>query len=170
MCTPMVVDANCIAKFQYERIHNINGPATAALNHIFTSGWIVACPKCIQKWASCAAGAGELALNDWIADKMSSREIRHVDQITDAALAKKLTQMGLPKEDIKWLQVARHNGAFGVVTEDIDLFDPRAKGAKDAARKKQARTGPIAKFARKSLNVEVMTLDQVLNLVPTCDL
>lgn len=168
MCTPMVVDANCIVEYQKERIQSCKGPAHVALDHIFDNGWIVVCEKCLNKWLSSASGSGHLALSDWLNNRLVDRTIRLIPQVTNGDLATSLRKLGLPKEDAKWFQVAENQKAYGIVSEDIDLFEPAAKKRKDAQKKREERRGAVADFARKNLGIQVMTLGHVPQLVPRC--
>jgi hypothetical protein len=168
-----VVDADCIARYQHERIRGVEEHATTAVRHILENGSIVLDEQelILQQWLDTATGPSELSLRDWVADQMASGGIKLRPMISDRNVRRELNKLGLPRKDQGLLQLGKSAEAFGVVTEDIDLFEPTAKkwpGPKKQKLKQEQR-GSVCNFARKKLDLSVMPLSLVRDTIPPCD-
>ena len=85
-------------------------------------------------------------------------------RLKGADLFKPLTALGIPKPDHKWIRLAISADGKAIVTEDIDLFDPKKKKNCSADLKKEiksTRSGPVCKFLRKSLSIDVICIEHV---------
>ena len=81
---------------------------------------------------------------------------------------RELTGQGVPKEDHKWVRLARSVPAEFIVTEDIDLFYPTKKkncSAKLKAKIKATCVGNVAKHLKKSYGIHVICCAHVPNVV-----
>jgi hypothetical protein len=165
----VVVDANCINAFQFERIHELIGTAFNAITHILTVHHIGLDDKmlCQQEWIDCAKGPDRLSLHDWISDQLASGKIVYYPSHADAAVSKKLSELGLPKKDVKWFLLAKACTALALISEDIDMYHPPAKAwtHKKKEKCKENYSGCICKFAKKNLDVQVMRLSHVTDLL-----
>ena len=145
--------------FQSERYEGSLGLAHQAIDIAKTEGFIAldAEGHCEAEWIECAGGTHPLALKDWIADMLTAQTIQLVRYKCDSMYAE-LNSLGVPKKDHKWVRVARSAAAPYIVTEDIDLFDPKKKKnctSTAAMTIKLQGKGPVAKHLRKKFSIIV---------------
>jgi hypothetical protein len=166
-----VVDANSIALFQYERIANAPGVATAAINHIFSVGHVAMDDQNFirEQWHQTAAGsAAGMNLLDWIADRMQENKIRIVSYRKNTQLNKKLSSFQLDLSDRIYVFVAVADGSEMIVTEDIDFHDPKMKkvSAERKAEIKKSKCGPVCKFLLEEYKISILDISEVYSLIP----
>lgn len=160
-----VVDSNCIHCFQDERIHGVEDIATSAIQHILSKGLIALDDKeqCLHEWLSCAAGPAALNLRDWVSEQLILGKIKLFEMPSFPDLRKKLLQLGLPRDDIKWFRLCSASNAKALVSEDSDLYHPPSKKWTHEKKEeiKNAGDGCVCKFARKEMGVTIMRLRHV---------
>ena len=166
---PYVVDANVMNMFQSERFNGAAGLACSALDEITDNSFIVLdeTGHCKDEWISCAGGKPPIALEDWIADMFVRQRLQLATFINDS-MYQELNNQGIPKRDHKWVRLARSANANVIVTEDIDLFDPKKKNACTSAAKakiKSGRKGPVAKYLKKSYKIDVICVEHVSQFI-----
>lgn len=150
---PIVVDTNCMAYFQKERLDEHFGEYSRLIDEVCSKGHISldVKGKIKQEYAdTCSPGAVGLNLLDWLADMATKGIVREYEEASD--LKQKCDKCGLPSKDYKWVGTAIGAEAKLIVSEDIDLFEPKAKTWK-AARKEQIKAnseGSMAKLLKKN--------------------
>lgn len=152
-----VVDANAINQFQKERASEPDD-GVRAIELILEHSYIVLDEggHCKQEWMDCAAGSFPLALADWLADQLAAGRVRIVEMIKNPPF-KALRQIGVPKKDHKWIQLAVTDNSKFIVTNDIDLIEPKAKNSSNQIKdriRSQCR-GSVQKFLDKRLGITV---------------
>jgi hypothetical protein len=157
---------NC---FQSERTEGTHGQACAALGEITSKSFIALDSEghCEAEWIQCAGGKPPIALKDWIADMLVAEKIR-LYSMSVGSVYNELNKLGVPKKDHKWVRLARSVPSTAIVTEDIDLFDPAKKQNCTANAKvaiKAAKSGPVAKYLRKSYSIDVMCIQHVIEYI-----
>lgn len=149
-----VVDTNCIAYFQAERLtERQDGPFSQLMTLVFLRGHLAVDEggKAEQEYKdTCRPSAAGLNLMDWFADQILKGKIKFYRE--SAHLKKQCQQCGLPNRDYKWVGIALSASAGLIVTQDIDLFEPKAKswpsGTKDKIRAQGG--GTVAKLLRNN--------------------
>ncbi len=110
-------------------------------------------------------------LQDWVADLQQSGRIKLKDSTPDPTLRKQLSAFGMSGKDPKYLAAAQQFGAFGLVSDDADMFDPKFKTMAPKTRHKRmnARNGRVCRVARKKLGVVVTVIEDMLSVIPQCN-
>ena len=109
----------------------------------------------------CKPSAVGLNLCDWIADQIVNKVI--VMFTMDRSIEDDLRKLGLPKKDYKWPAIAKGSEADTILTEDIDLFHPEAKGYNAKAKAKiRERGGCVSKFLARNDGISVTTAENFL--------
>lgn len=162
---PYVVDSNVMNYFQIERKNDEYGTFQNAIDIITTNSSIALDDGeiCMKEWLSCAEGAYPLALSDWINDMLVAQKIQLFEMSSDPKY-NVLKNLGIPKKDHKWIKLAYGSNSEHIVTEDIDLFDPKKKNASQKVKKKIIINckGPVARFLKKK-GIEVICCDKLCN-------
>lgn len=157
---PSVFDANVLNLFQSERFRDVEEHGHAAIAAARELGFIALDEDghCMSEWIECAGGTHPLALKDWIAD-MLALEVIQLVPMTGETMFRELAGIGIPKKDHKWVRLARSSASNFIVTDDIDLFDPKRKKnctLKMAQKIKESGSGPAAKHLRKKYGIKVV--------------
>ena len=154
-----VVDANVINYFQKERISDSPDEASEAITEIFSQGAIALDPAghCLNEWEECAAGEYPFALSDWVTDNIALGNIQYFE-FCEHNLFRALIALGIPKKDHKWVRLAIGSDGKKIVTEDIDLIEPKSKkaNAKTISDIKLSGKGTASKTLKKQFGVNVM--------------
>ncbi|MCA0256083.1 MAG: hypothetical protein LCH47_05735 [Proteobacteria bacterium] len=164
MAPPTVIDANCLKYFQDERVAGTSGVYSAMIGKVQEKGCLAVDDEghAQQEYNDCCRpSAVGLNLCDWIADQIVERFI--VLFPMDKSASVDLKKLGVPKKDQKWPAIAKGAQADFILTEDIDLFDPKAKAFKSAAKAKiKAGGGPVSKYLAKQHGINVSTAEDFL--------
>ncbi|WP_157123645.1 hypothetical protein [Allosphingosinicella indica] len=152
--------------FQHERLTE-RGIAHDAIDAIFREASIALDEegKCQQEWLDCAAGKFPLALSDWINDKLVERKIvLFADNVPSKF--REFQRLGIPKKDHKWVTLSIASQSRALVTEDIDLIEPRQKSApaKVKSRIKSTCKGTVSRCLRRDYGVNVVCCEHVPDL------
>lgn len=162
---PSVVDANCMKFFQQERLEANCAVYTRMIKAAFEKGPVAVDDegRAIYEYNDCCRPAAVgLNLGDWIADQIVIGAIVYVKM--DHSLKKDLSLLGLPAKDLKWPAIAKGAGADLIITEDIDLFDPKKKNASPKQRNRIFRCGgPVSKFLRDRHRIRVSIAQHFLD-------
>jgi hypothetical protein len=150
--------------FQEERITGDTGKFTEMIARAIEKGCIAIDDQghAQQEYNDCCKPSSVgLNLCDWIADQIVSRNVLMFKM--DRSAEKKLKELGVPRKDQKWPSIAKGADASAIVTEDIDLFDPKAKSYKASAKKEiRDNGGPVSKFLYKKHGISVLTCNNFL--------
>lgn len=161
-----VVDACSISIFQHERIANVSGIGTKAIDHIFSVGHIALDEGNFirEQWLNTASGsASGLNILDWIADRMQENKIRLVTYPKTTPLNKALSDYGMDLSDKVYVFVAVAGAAKMIVSEDVDFHDPTKKKASGAEkdRIKKTKCGPVCIYLSDSYGINIGDLTEV---------
>lgn len=159
MTVASVIDANCMKYFQEERVKKGEGRFCDVIDVALNNGIIAIDDKGLaqQEYFDCCRPAPVgLNLCDWISDQIIAQKIKMFAVNRSAEIS--LIGFGVPRKDHKWVAIALGAGAFAVVTEDIDLFDPKEKYANEARKAKiKAEGGCVSRHLRRKYKLLVLT-------------
>jgi hypothetical protein len=174
MCHVVVVDGSSIGRYQTEKIKEGDGPIVTGLETFLSDGFIALDKGGIMltEWLE-AVGASnhhKANLQTWVGDLMVVGRIRLGDLGPDRNLTKQLKNLGVRGRDQKYISAAKQFGAYAIVSDDADMFDPKLKSQSPKTRAKalSQRKGCVCDFVRKNLNVNVTPIDQICSVVPRC--
>lgn len=164
MGNPSVIDANCLKYFQEERLSDENNEFSKMIEKAIAKGFIAIDDegKAQQEYSDCCKpSAVGLNLCDWIADQIVNNTFRMFSM--DRSLEKDLKSLGLPKKDLKWPAIAKGAKADIILTEDIDLFEPKAKSYASKKKEKiKSAGGCVSKYLAKKHEIVVITTSAFL--------
>jgi len=148
-----VIDTNCMVQFYQSFLLDLETEFTAAVEIAFERGVVGIDNEghALHEYDETFRPKGaSIGLRDWIYEEIRKSKIVEFDM--DQSETKVLkSKFGLPKKDIKWISIALGSSGDVILTEDIDLFDPKKKKEKGAAREKAMnwRNGELSKFLKK---------------------
>jgi len=170
MTRPFVIDADAFKKIFDDLVANSEGVGKQALNLILTDDHILLDRRGAikQQWRNCSCGDDDEYFSTWVAQRLVEDKIREVDFKRDGSLRSKLNKFGMPQDDRVYLFVAASNDAYGIVSEDSDLYDPKAKRwGPEEKRKLRERGGScVARYMRRQFGVEIFPLHQTSRHCP----
>lgn len=158
MTNPSVIDTNVLKCFFEEKVSDKEGEFTAAVTAIMTKG-VVAIDEEGQAeqeyYDCCRPPSVGLSLIDWVTLQLNNGAFRVFEM--DKSVRKELRKLGVPHKDHKWVFIAKGAGADLIVSEDIDLFDPKAKkwSEKKKAQLRKDSGGSVAIHLRKKHGIKV---------------
>ncbi|MCV3210141.1 hypothetical protein OHD62_20060 [Mesorhizobium sp. YC-39] len=159
-----VIDTNCFKLFQEERVDERQGTYYKVITRAIDREYIAIDDegKALQEYNDCCRpSAVGLNLCDWIADQIVNKVI--VMFKMDRGAEKELRKMGVPSPDLKWPAIALGAKSDTIVTEDIDLFDPKAKKRKAKEKIKIKRDGGcVSKFLRRQYGIDVVCAEEFI--------
>lgn len=164
MGAPTVIDANCLKYFQEERVSGLSEKYTDMIAKAQGKGCIAIDDegRAQQEYNDCCKpSAVGLNLCDWIADQIVNKVIImfKMDRSAEAELRK----LGVPNKDLKWPSIAKGSNADTILTEDIDLFDPKAKSFNAKSKTKiKEKGGCVSNFLAKRHGISVTTTENFL--------
>lgn len=162
MTRPFVVDANAFKQMFEDLTNEREGLGKKVFDAIFISDYVILDEggKIKNEWQSCSCGLQDELFSSWVADRMIADKIRMVSVKQHKQLKAEMKKFGMPKKDEVYLFTAANNQAYAVISEDIDLYDPKAKGWTLKARRKLMESGSacVAKYMRKEHSVLVFPL------------
>ncbi len=109
----------------------------------------------IQEWKQTTGGSYNPFVNDLIAAWLAEGKIELLEFKTNQWTKKKLSELGVPKIDARIIDFCSGADVSFIISEDIDLFEPKAKKS-DSKRMQSIKcngTGDVAKFAKKNLKI-----------------
>jgi len=160
----IVIDANIISKFYKEFIID-EGDLYVLINWILDNCGVVFTDLIYHEWISTC---NNFVIKEWIADGLKLGKIRYTNPQLDRAIIKKLhINFGLPKKsrDIEYIRCANVTLTKYILTNDIDLFDPKLKNDTSKAKKnaKNNRSSKLCRFLLKELKIRVGTPHHCVN-------
>jgi hypothetical protein len=165
----LVIDAQIVANLYKELVLETAHACTESPNALFERlggpdvAYLDESEMIESEWRRVA---GSEWFEVWLAERFSNDEIRVVAAPTCPVLIKALrAECGFPgkSRDPWYIRTAkavadRVNEVSGLITEDADFFDPKAKAsAEQRAKVMAASTGPVAKRLAKE-HVDVRTV------------
>ncbi|RUV97977.1 MAG: hypothetical protein EOQ55_00980 [Mesorhizobium sp.] len=161
---PTVIDANCFKGFQEERVGDLVGCYSTVVNLAIERGCIAIDDEdmALQEYHDCCRPAAVgLNLRDWIADQLVNKVI--VMFPMDRKAERELRELGVPKKDRKWPAIALGSSSDIIVTDDIDLFDPRAKKYKSKQKEKIKKSGGcVSKLLVRKYGIAVFSAENFI--------
>ena len=158
----IVVDADIISYYFREYIVE-TGDLYNLIEKILKNCGIAITDSVEREWRNTC---GSQLFNEWFTDNMSKglqRDGKHIQYVApsiDQQTLKKIhIDFGLPREghDKDLIKAANVTTYKYILTNDIDLFDPKKKRAerKEKERIKKQRKGTLCTFLRKKLKITV---------------
>jgi hypothetical protein len=158
----VVVDANIISSYLQEYGEG-TGDIYGLIEKILKNCGIAITELLEHEWKSTC---GDQLFNEWFTDNLNKglqrdgKHIQYVDPSIDRQILKKIhIKFGLPKEgqDKGLIKAANVTTYKYILTNDIDLFDPKKKTApkKEKELIKKGRTGSLCQFLKKELDITV---------------
>ena len=158
----VVVDANIISSYLQEYGEE-TGDIYGLIEKILKNCGIAITELLEHEWESTC---GDQLFNEWFTDNLNKglqregKHIQYVDPSIDSQILKKIhIKFGLPRggQDKELIKAANVTTYRYILTNDIDLFDPKKKTAprKEKERIKKGRKGRLCQFLRKELEITV---------------
>ncbi len=110
-------------------------------------------------------------MGDLIAGWMQDGKVRLEKFVRNGNLRKSLIQNGIPLKDARIVEFSAGSGVSVIVSQDIDLFEPKRKGCNSEERKKliHDRAGKICRMIEKTLEIYVVCCCRVDEFLPEID-
>ncbi|MGA8849378.1 MAG: hypothetical protein WB564_06110 [Dehalococcoidia bacterium] len=161
MSDGIVVDANVIPDFYRELCVN-NGCVYRTVIWLSEKCGIVASDKVLIEWENvCSAQV----FIEWLADQLKAGGVRRIQcKKIDRRIVKRMrVDCGFPckDRDLEYIQCAHATASERyIVTEDIDFYDPRAKGGEASIKRwaREERCGQFCRFLLRRLGIKVGTI------------
>ena len=152
----VIIDANIIPQFLPQYVKQ-EGNIYDLFNDILSKYGIAICKQIQREWLNTC---NHPIIEAWLTDNLKNGNIRHVKPKLHRDIKKKLrTDYGLPRgsPDIHLISCANVTEVRYIISEDMDLFDPKMKRAKSKTRTriKQKRTGNLCRYLHKQLKIRV---------------
>lgn len=161
MTRPFVLDADAFKKI-YDEIVTGAKCEDRSIDLIFQSDHILIDErgKIRQQWRDCSCGHDDEFFSSWVSQRLVEDKIREVPVASSKALRSRLDTLGLPQNDRIYIYVATSNAAYCIISEDSDLYDPRAKNWSSDRKRKLRESGhaPVVRYLRKEFDVEIFPL------------
>jgi len=153
----VVIDTNIMSKFNKEGFFNTPGELCKLIDDILNSYHIALSELLYYEWK---ATCNSQPFKYWLDNNMLSQKIESVNPSIDENIMKKIHNVfGLPRKgkDKELIKIANVTLIKYILTEDIDLFDPKEKlsSAKRKEEIKSKRIGQLNKYLKKELNITV---------------
>jgi len=152
----VVVDANIISSYLQEYGEE-TGDIYGLIEKILKNCGIAITDLVEHEWRSTS---GSQLFEEWFISNLLDNYIQYVKPHIDRQILKKVhNDFGLPKKggDKDLLKAANVTTYRYILTNDIDLFDPKKKSAprKEKERITKGRRGRLYQFLRKELKITV---------------
>jgi len=162
MTRPFVIDANAFKRIYEDLVSGVDGLGQSSLNLILEDDHILLDEKgrIRQEWKECSCGDADEYLSAWISQRLIEDKIRQLPVSVDRSLRSELVNFGMPNKDKVYFYTAASNSAYCIVSEDSDLYDPRAKnwGADRKRKLRESGKSPVGKYMRRHYAVEIFPL------------
>ncbi|MCE9508332.1 MAG: hypothetical protein K8R48_08510 [Alphaproteobacteria bacterium] len=155
-----VVDANAIDEFYQEKILDSSTAISDAIGILLSRGYIVIDDKdwILTEWNGRAL-RGDDTLMAWIDMGIQEKWIRLLPFKQKPHLRKKLQQLGMPNDDLKYVIFADHLKGKAIITDDIDFHEPKEKNNRKPGKIdsiKASKKGSVCKYITKKLSINVL--------------
>ena len=152
----VVVDTNIISNYYQEYIEE-TGDIYGLIEKLLKNCGIAITELLENEWHNTC---GSQLFDVWFTDNLRDGYIQYVNPYINRQILKKIhNDFGLPKEgrDKELIKAANVTTYKYILTNDIDLFDPKKKTAprKEKERIKKGRKGRLCQFLRKELEITV---------------
>lgn len=152
----IVVDANIISYYGREYIEE-TGDLCDLIEKILKNCGIAISDSMEREWRNTC---GSQLFDVWFTDNLRDGHIQYITPYLDKQILKKIhNDFGLPKRggDKDLIKAANVTTYKYILTNDIDLFDPKKKSVerKEKERIKKQRKGALCIFLRKELDIIV---------------
>lgn len=168
-----VIDTNCLVGFFRSLLSDNADDYRKAVDKAMQRGIIAIDDKghAIHEYdEACRPKAASIGLKDWVYERI--REKKVLEFAMDRSEEKNLkNNFGLPKKDCKWVSIALGASGNVIVTEDIDLFDPKKKNLSGEHREKvmEWNIGALSKHLKKKKGIFVVRCNQTCALCEEID-
>lgn len=155
---PYFLDANCFKRYVDALLTEANDvyyntvTSALAMSHISTDdGGIF-----VQEWKQTTGGAYNPFVDDLISTWLAEGKIKLLAYVKAPQVKNKLKQMGVPKLDARIIEFSVGSDITVIISEDIDLYEPSAKGCPPMKRAKLicGGKGSISQYVRKNYGIE----------------
>jgi hypothetical protein len=165
MSRPFLIDANAFKKIYDDLVEGSLGEGSRCLDSIMQDDHILIDDrgKIQKEWCDCSCGAKDEYFREWISQRMIEDKIRAAPARRNGALRSALNKFGMPNDDRVYCYLAESNNAYGIVSNDIDLYNPKAKLWDIEKRTKLMLNGKacVVVYMRRTHKVEIFPLEQI---------
>lgn len=156
MCDGVVIDTNVIVEYRKEYFYE-EGEILNLVENIMNSCGIVITNKIESEWEKTCF---DQLFREWFTVNVMNEKIQYVNPHIDQEIMKKIhNKYGLPKKgcDGELIKAANVTMLKYILTNDMDLFDPKKKKAmrKEKERIMRNRNGNLCKYLKKNLGIIV---------------
>ena len=153
----VVIDTNIMSKFNKEYFFETPNDLSKLIIDVMNKYHLAINKLLENEWKSTC---GSQPFQYWLTDNIIANKIEFVNSNIDKNIMKKIyDKYGLPKNsgDKELIKIANATIIKYILTEDIDLFDPKEKNANHRRKEKikQQRIGKLNIFLKKKLNITV---------------
>ncbi len=133
-----VLDANCWAKYIDDIIFNGDGSGLNLIDKIDANGGYVVDDIGLIKheYLNVRTPHAEALYNEWFGQRSPFGIVRISEQSRCGKLRSMIRELGVPNKDAVYIKVAVQSGVNHIISDDIDMFDPKSKSKSSAAREK----------------------------------
>lgn len=168
MMDKIVVDANCYKYYIDGSVRGTVDIYSAAFAHIFSKVHIALDNEklILSEWLGCCTESREYA-SEMLDRLLLEDKIRLYPFVRNPHVRKALIEEGIPKNDARLVEFSVEIKNEVVVSEDIDLYDPKRKGCTATQRSKllSERRGSACAMIRKKFRIEIITCAHVVDFV-----
>lgn len=155
----VVVDANallCVVK-ELKSPGSGKGPLETLLDGIIDKYGLAMNPFILQEWKDTC---GSQYIEIWLTDLVLAGKARELPTRGDSQFRKPLvSQCGLPasSSDYRYIACAHQIAPHYVLSEDMDLYDPKRKQSTRSAKKRaiEERKGSLCRYTQKCFDVTI---------------
>jgi hypothetical protein len=159
----VVVDANCFKGYVDCIISQVENIYQLAFERIFSSRHIALDEGGLigQEWRECTGGFSNIFVGDLIAGWEAEGKVVYLKYERDANAAKRLRELGVPKNDARLILFALGQGIVYILSDDIDLFEPARKGCTHNQHQHLVlnRNGSVCRFVEKEWGICIFCVD-----------
>jgi hypothetical protein len=163
MTEPVFLDANSFKQYVDCQMLGGTGTPTVCVDHLkqayhfaLDDGELF-----MQEWKDCTGGFTSEFVQSIIGDLIIANIIRTYPRRNDDAVKRKFRMMGVPAKDLRIVCFAICVDASGIITSDIDFYDPQANGQGEARRLAiiEGRLGPVCRQLQRDHGILVVSLE-----------
>lgn len=165
IATGATIDADAIAAVVREvaqEPENRPGPRENLVDSLLAKVGAVINPAILTEWEQTCSGGSWY--REWYLMNLTRKKIVEVEVKGVPGLRKKLrVEFGLPfdSRDYKYIICAKQYKPHYLLSQDIDVYDPRARAGSsaDRHRAREMRNGALCRYLKAEYGVVVGTLD-----------
>jgi hypothetical protein len=164
-----VVDACSFKKAYEELVEGGVGDCIGAFQGLLDNEVVILDERGLirHEWTVTCCGSDDEFLRQWLNNRIIDDQIQERASRASLQLRTRLRDFGVPQRDQKYIFLAESNHAFGIITEDIDFYDPKEKLTGEARKNdlKLAGRGRVCLFLRRTHNILVFPLKRTAELI-----